>query len=462
MTKRPRRLGLRSRLIASFTVGAVVLAGLIALLSYTFARGYLIDQREAGALRQANEHATAVDAALQTEGVQLAQILSSLRPADAQSLVHTEDRWFASSSGIGPTDLTPQLRSAVESGTAVKQRTDVRRHRALVVGIPLRDVSASYFEVFPLAELGRTLSTIRDTLALVSLGAAIAAGLLGLWISHRLILPLGRVAATSRVIAEGDLSARLPPTQDPQLAVLTAAFNDMADSLARRIERDARFAGDVSHELRSPLTTLTTSLAVLQGRKAELSQRSADALDLLANEVDRFRQLVEDLLDIARSDAGANSARPPVPFAQLVRRTCAAHADLFDRPVERALIIDPATEDALVLGDKRRLVRVLVNLLENGRRHGGGVTSTRLTASGDALLLTVEDEGPGIPPEDREHIFERFSRGAGSGQRAAAGGTGLGLALVREHVLAHDGQVSAIPGARGGAAVRVSLPRMVR
>lgn len=270
-----------------------------------------------------------------TQGVQLAQIFSSLRPADSQSLVNTDGEWFASSTGVGPADLPLALRNAVDAGAAVKQRTDVRRRRSLVVAIPLRDVSATYYEVLPLAELSRTLNTIRDTLGLVALGAAASAGLLGLWLSRRLLQPLGRVAATSRVIAEGDLAARLPATRDPQLAVLTTAFNDMADSLARRIERDARFAGDVSHGLRSPLTTLTTSLAVLQGRRQELSRRSAEALDLVAIEVDRFRQLVEDLLDIARSDAGAETSRAPLLLSELAWRTCAAHPDLSARPVER-------------------------------------------------------------------------------------------------------------------------------
>jgi signal transduction histidine kinase len=374
--------------------------------------------------------------------------------------VHTDGLWFSSSTGVGPADLPIALRTAVDSGQAVKQRTSFQGHRSLVVGIPLSDVSATYFQVLPLLELSRTLNTIRATLVLVSLGAAASAGMLGLWLSRRLLLPLGRVAATSRIIAEGDLDARLPATQDPQLAVLTTAFNDMAHSLARRIERDARFAGDVSHELRSPLTTLTTSLAVLQGRRQELSQRSAEALDLLAVEVDRFRQLVEDLIDIARSDAGAENSLAPVVLAELVRRTCAAHADLFARPVEQALAIDPAAESVLILGDKRRLSRVLVNLLDNGYRHGGGITETRLAAEPDALVLTVADEGPGIPHEDREQIFERFSRGAASGRRGAAGGTGLGLALVREHVSAHNGCVTATEGPSGGAVFRVSLPRM--
>ena len=455
---RPRS-GLRARLTLSFAVGAFVLSGLIALLSYTFARGYLIDQRERSALRQAKEHASTVDVALQTEGVQLAQILSSLRPADSQSLVNTRGRWFSSSTGVGPSDLPLELRRDVNDGEAVKQRMDVRGHRSLVVGIPLRDVNATYYEVLPLSELARTLNTIRSTLFLVALAAAVSAGLMGRWVSGRLLQPLDRVAETSRTITQGHLDARLPETQDTQLAVLTSAFNDMAESLSRRIERDARFAADVSHELRSPLTTLTTSLAVLQGRRHELSPRSAEALDLLASEVDRFRQLVEDLLDISRADAGVDHHDESFVLAELVRRTCVAQPEMFTRPVEEALVIDTGAESSIVRGDKRRLVRVLVNLLDNARRHGGGVTSVRLAESDGAMLLSVEDGGPGIRPEDRERVFERFSRGAASGRRAAAGGTGLGLALVREHVAAHGGTVVADTAPNGGARFRVRLPK---
>lgn len=452
------RTGLRARLTAAFAVGALLLSGLIAVLSYTFARGYLIDQRARSAERLATARARTVHAALRSSDAGLEEVLNGLQSTGSEALIDTGGRWILSSSAR-PTDVPSALRAQVRSsGDVSVQRTTLHGRPWMVAGVPLPDVNATYYEITPLTELARTLRTIRTTLFLVALGAAIGAGLLGRWVSGRLLQPLQRVAATSRTIAQGDLAARLPDTQDRQLALLTTSFNDMADSLAQRIERDARFAADVSHELRSPLTTLTTSLAVLQGRRSELSPRSAEALDLLGSEVERFRQLVEDLLDISRADAGVVDSPEPVVLSELLRRVVAGHADWLSRPVAAALRIDGDAGGIAVLADKRRLVRVFVNLLENGYRHGGGVTTVRLWREGDKLAVAIDDAGPGIAAHDRERVFERFSRAAASGRREQFGGTGLGLALVREHVRAHDGTVVVEAAPSGGARFVVRLP----
>jgi signal transduction histidine kinase len=388
----------------------------------------------------------------------LQDVLDGLQSTGSEALIDTGSHWITSSPSAKPTDVPAGLLADVRAGDESRQRTQMHGRPWMVAGVPLPEVNAAYYEITPLTELTRTLRTIRTTLLFVGLGAAIGAGLLGRWVSGRLLQPLERVAATSRTIAQGDLAARLPDTQDRQLALLTASFNEMADSLAQRIERDARFTADVSHELRSPLTTLTTSLAVLQGRRSELSPRSAEALDLLAGEVERFRQLVEDLLDISRADAGVVDSPEPVDLSELLRRVVEAHADWLSRPVAAALRIDGDAGGIAVLADKRRLVRVFVNLLENGYRHGGGVTTVRLWREADYLAVAIDDAGPGISPPDRERVFERFSRAAASGRREEFGGTGLGLALVREHVRAHDGTVVVEAAPSGGARFVVRLP----
>jgi signal transduction histidine kinase len=448
-------------LTAAFAVGALVLSGLIAVLSYTFARGYLIDQRGRSAERLAGEHAQTVQVALRSGGGDLRDVLSGLQSAGSETLIDTGQRWITSSATASPTDVPNTLRTEVQSGEIARARTRLHGRAWMVAGVPLPatvGTRATYYEITPLSELTRTLRTIRTTLFFVALGAAIVAGLLGRWVSGRLLQPLERVAATSRTIAKGDLGARLPDMQDRQLALLTTSFNDMADSLSQRIERDARFTADVSHELRSPLTTLTTSLAVLQGRRSELSPRSAEALDLLAGEVERFRQLVEDLLDISRADAGVVDSPEPVVMSELLRRVVAAHEDWLSRPIDEALRIDGDAGGVTVLADKRRLVRVFVNLLENGYLHGGGVTTVRLWREGDQLAVAIDDAGPGLAVQDRDRAFERFSRIAASGRRQDFGGTGLGLALVREHVNAHEGTVVAEAAPSGGARFVVRLP----
>ena len=147
------------------------------------------------------------------------------------------------------------------------------------------------------------------------------AGVLGWWTSRRLLRPLSRVATAAGEIATGGLDARMPPENDPDLARLAGSFNDMADAVQARIEREARFASDVSHELRSPITALTAAVEVLDGRRTDLPERSQQALDVVVSQVRRFDHMVMDLLELSRIDAGsAELHREEVQLRELVPR----------------------------------------------------------------------------------------------------------------------------------------------
>jgi two-component system, OmpR family, sensor histidine kinase MtrB len=274
-----------------------------------------------------------------------------------------------------------------------------------------------------------------------------------------LTAPLRAVAAATRRLAGGNLDTTLPAERDRELSVLVDSFNTMVATLRARIERDARFAADVSHELRSPLTTLSTSLNVLQGRRNELSERGRSALDLLAVELVRFQRLVEDLLEISRADAEAlHSESEPVRIGELI-------LNLLEQPQYATVSadLDSSAIDAVIEGDKRRLQQVLRNLLDNAATHAGGATRVSAHARGDAVTVFVDDLGPGIAPDERERIFDRFTRGRGAARRASQSGTGLGLALVFEHVRAHGGRVWATDTPEGrGARFAVELPRSAR
>ena len=242
--------------------------------------------------------------------------------------------------------------------------------------------------------------------------------------------------------------------------MLSAAFNDMADALQERIQREVRFTADVSHELRSPLTTVSTALAVLETRRSELSDRGRSALDLLAAEIDRFGKLVEDLLEISRNDTGAVIDLEPVSLAQIV-----LHAQMLSTVQTPVRIqVDSAALGSHVLGDKRRLERIIANLLDNADRYAFSAVAISLRRepakppSPAALVLTVDDDGPGIPAKDRERLFDRFARGTAAPRRGAGGGAGLGLALVRQHVKLHSGTVSVETSALGGACFVVRIP----
>ncbi len=217
----------------------------------------------------------------------------------------------------------------------------------------------------------------------------------------------------------------------------------MASALQTRVERDARFASDVSHELRSPLMTLAASVEVMQARRAEMPERAQVALDLLVSDVTRFQGLVEDLLEISRFDAGAiRLHREDLLVAEFVRQAIAVSS----MPKTPVTVTDRG-ETMIMQGDRRRLARVIANLIDNARLHGGGEPEVHVTeAEGEDepighIWIAVEDHGPGVPPEERTLIFERFARGGVAGRRSSSDGAGLGLALVDEHVRMHGGRV---------------------
>jgi signal transduction histidine kinase len=173
------------------------------------------------------------------------------------------------------------------------------------VGIPLEDSTAAYFEFSDLSDANTTLRNVGLSLLFGGMITTLAGALTGMIAAKRAIRPLGDAAQAAKAIAGGRLDTRLENTDDHDLQLLSTAFNDMAEALQNRVERDARFASDVSHELRSPLMTLAASVEVMQARREEMPERAQAALDLLVGDVSRFQGLVEDLLEISRFDAGA-------------------------------------------------------------------------------------------------------------------------------------------------------------
>ncbi len=275
------------------------------------------------------------------------------------------------------------------------------------------------------------------------------------------------MSAAAVAIAGGQLDTRLPETaDDPDLAGLTASFNMMVDQLQERIEREARFTSDVSHELRSPLTTLSASLEVLETQPDELSERSRQALALLGDDLRRFQRMVGDLLEISRSDTGSTDVfLEEVAVEELVRRSVANAAHLLplgmDVPVVRVV---PAATELHVDVDKRRFERVVANLMENASYYAGGATMVQVTPGPETggergtVRIEIDDRGPGIPETERPKVFERFYRGPASGRRGTGTGTGLGLALVAEHIRLMDGKVWVGEAEGGGAKFVIELP----
>ncbi len=455
-------LGLRARVTFAFAAGAAALSGLLAGTTYALVHHYLLAQREEAATTQTYSDARLVKAGLALPGTNVAGVLSSLPLGQGTlSLLYRGGQWYSASVAVGetprssrPASLPPSLVSMVSEGTPARQRVVSEGQPSVAIGLPVRAAGADYFEVHSLAELSRTLGLLALVLAVSALATTAGGLLVGRWASRRLVRPLSSIADVAAAIAGGALDQRLPRGDDPDLDVLARSFNEMVSALERRIERDARFASDVSHELRSPLTTVQATVELLQVFREQLPVEGGRALGLLKAEVQRFSLMVQDLLEISRFDAGAaNLDLEELPLDDLVVNSVAAYS-AGTIPVQVA----PSAHGALVRADRRRVQRVLVNLLDNARTYAGGAVLVSVAWRAGWLAVCVDDAGPGVPPQERERVFERFYRGAAAGRRAEGSGSGLGLALAHEHVKAHHGRLRVDERPGGGARFVIELP----
>lgn len=449
-----RRLGLRTRVTAGFAAGALMLSATMALLSYELTSRSLLAERERATIRAAYLEASIVRAGLAAEEPAISSVLHSLDTGtNRRALLNVSGRWYGGrNTDLRFRDPAASLLRMVEEGHSGVQRVRTETGAVLVVGVPLSE-GAAFYEVDSLHELENTLQVLALVLMIVAVITTGAGAALGRYASRHLLRPLASVADAAQEIAGGDLTARLDPASAPELERLTTSFNRMVDQLARRLERDRRFAADVSHELRSPLQTLAAAASVLNRQRDGLDRRTAAAARLVADEVARFESLVTDLLELARGEQAPD--RTAVNMADLARQVCRSRGIPTD-----IVEVNPRT-DVIWCIDRRRFERVLGNLIDNAIRHGGGPVAIRLGHRAGVHYLEVDDEGPGISPEEREVVFDRFVRGRSAGARGDSEGTGLGLALVAQHVAAHAGRAVITDRPGGGARFRVELPENV-
>jgi len=432
----------------TFGVGALLVSLVLAVSVFTISRGYLVEQRERSAGRQAAADADIVRSQLAEGGLSAYDVLATLDPpAETALVLRWHGGWFGSEPGIGPDQVPVELRSEVDAGARATVPATVRGEPFFVAGVPLGD--ATLYEFAPVRELEATLRVLGIVLVACAIAATLGAAALGRWASGRVLRPLHALAGTAASIAGGRLDSRLPSTDDRDLASIVSSFNTMVDSLQRRIERERRFFGDVSHELRTPLTTLVTSVAVLRRHEHELPDRSRRALGLVTTELEHLRRLLDDLLALARTEAGLHQDEPePLSLAELLTHT-------LSRSGRPAGLLSVAADGA-VSGRKLAMERALVNLMDNADRHGGGLVEVSVRRAGDRAVVFVDDAGPGVPAAERDRIFERFATGQAA--RGSSAGTGLGLALVAETVAAHGGRVQCRDRPGGGARMVVELP----
>jgi signal transduction histidine kinase len=446
----PGQLGLRARVTAAFAILALVLSVTLAVFSYELTRSFVLSRRNATARQQSYLNARAVRDALLANPADVQGALAQAQTGTESALVlRVGNAWFGTSVGVGRRDVPPSLRTLVASGAAGTQNTDVASTPNIAVGVPLPAIDGAYFEFVPVQELELTLTRLAQVLAAAAIVITVIGAIIGRYASGRVLRPVRRMAVAASGISEGALSERLDAEGDSDLEPLVDAFNDMVSALRGRIEREARFASDVSHELRTPLAKMSAALSVARRRNS--AEATNAALDVLDDELQRFTGLVLDLLDISRMEAGVGELDVgEVNPADLVREVLTStHRD-------NVTIDVTASAPGSVAVDKRRIGQILTNLLDNADAYGGGAECVVISGSAESLRLAVDDSGPGVPLHEREYIFDRFARGQTAGDTP---GTGLGLALVVEHVRLHHGDVWVEDSPAGGARFIVRVPR---
>ncbi len=450
------RLGLRARATLALALGSLVISVLVSTLTFLVARSSFVEAQRTSVVKVVNTHVEAVQSAV-SRGTNVRLVLIN-QDAQAILVMATGDR---PNNKLLLEDVPQALQTMLDSkAAAASQIVETPEGKRLFVGIKLPGLDgAKFFERATLGDVERKVNSLGRTLALVTALSTIGAALVGRSVARQVVRPLRNVADAAAEISSGRLDTRLQRSGDVDLDPLLASFNNMAATLQQRVEREGRFASDVSHELRTPLTALSTAAQLLQGRRDEFSERSQRAVDVLVSQTQHFERLVLDLLEISRFDAGAAEIhREVLHLPEFVRLVVAINSPFVDGDGARVEI--PVDDSEMIYPevslDKRRVERVVANLLQNAANYGGGAVGVSLAdvIENDQpyVRIVIDDDGPGVPDAEKTAIFERFARGqATKGNANSPKGTGLGLALVSAHVALHEGRVWVEDREGGGA-----------
>ncbi|MDY0814979.1 HAMP domain-containing sensor histidine kinase [Kitasatospora purpeofusca] len=300
------------------------------------------------------------------------------------------------------------------------------------------------------------LNTLGWSLAIATLLALIGSALLAQAASATVLRPVKRLGDAARRLGEGHLDTRLEVEGSDELADLARTFNRTAESLHGQVEelsaREAqsrRFVADMSHELRTPLTAMTAVTDILEDEAESLDPMIEPAVRLVVSETRRLSDLVENLMEVTRFDAGtARLVADEVDIADLLM-SCIDGRAWYD-----AVELD-APRGILAVVDPRRLDVVFANLIGNALKHGGSPVRVRVREEGDTVVVAVSDSGPGIPEDVLPHVFDRFYK-ADKG-RARSEGSGLGLSIAMANAQIHGGSITAANG-EVGAVFTLTLP----
>ena len=456
-------MGVRSRLALTLVALVALTAGVIGVGSYLFVEASLRNRQVAEARLQADFDLAVLLPGADPPPTDAASFEASGLPEAfrlrGQSEVIAD---FGDGAPYEPAGLTgsleqldPALRAIVARGELGYAWQDLGGQPVLVVGGQQGGPPELYF-VSSAAPLETALAQLR--LGLLVAGAlAVALALLAAGrIARGILRPVAEAGRAARRIAGGDLAARVPERGRDEFGRWATEFNRMAGSLEATVARleaaqqqNRVFVSDVAHELRTPLTALVAEASLIESGADGMTPDARRAAELLVADVRRLRDLVDDLLEISRFDAGAERPEPaPVDLGRVVTGAVAA------RLPEAAVSLPQAP--IVLATDARRLDRIIGNLLDNAREHAPGApVEVALTLTRNGAVMVVADRGPGVPVDAMPHLFERFYKADPSRR---TGSSGLGLAIAAENATLLGGTLRARPRPGGGLVFALTLP----
>ncbi|MFI7578106.1 MtrAB system histidine kinase MtrB [Micromonospora sp. NPDC049497] len=372
---------------------------------------------------------------------------------DVQPLISRELRGV-----VAGGDMASQISTGTVAGTRTKY---------LVYGspVPTRFGQVELYYLVPLTRQDTTAADARATVVAVGVALVLLLGLLAALVTRLVVTPVRVAARTAQRLSAGLLDQRMVVNGEDDLALLAASFNQMATNLQRQILRleemsrlQRRFTSDVSHELRTPLTTVRMAADLIFAERDAFDPAVARSAELLQAELDRFEELLTDLLEISRFDAGfAMLDAEPTDLVPVVHRVADRLAGLAER-VGVTIELDVPTAPVIAEVDPRRVERVLRNLVGNAVEHGEAKpVLITLGLDDTAVAITVRDHGVGLKPGEEKLVFNRFWRADPSRARQT-GGTGLGLSISLEDARLHGGWLEAWGAPGQGAQFRLTLP----
>ena len=441
-------LTLRAKTILIGIVVAGVLSFVASAATFFLTREFLLRQRENGAVTQVLAAARLASSALaqSDESLGILSASAQLLPGSRAAL-YQSGSWQISGIGFTNLDIPESLLLQLENGLPARQRAMVGSNVSILVGFPLLNYPNTWFVgVVPLNELERSLEVLRTTLLVGSILAALGGGVIGNWVSRRMMEPLREFSSTAREVSLGDLTKRVNEPREPDLARIAQIFNEMTFSLQRRIDREARFGATVSHELRSPLTVIRTAADIIASMRSELPPRAQMSSDLLTQRVEAFEKILNDLIEISRYQSGSVEVNLEELSVRQLVETMASRKGIDLRLVE--------VEDATVVVDVRRFQQIFENIHKNAELYAGGLDAIRGVRNESEYELHFDDSGIGVTIDERDKIFEPFLRG---GHHAAVPGSGLGLTITLEHAHSMGGELVASASPTGGARFTLSL-----